>query len=64
MAVAALEPHFAAALGAAVGLKAAHIMAMFAPESHAAIAAFVATQTRQQLDQLARSKDIPLFTMV
>ena len=64
VAVAALEPHFAAALGAAVGLKAAHIMAMFAPESHAAIAAFVATQTRQQLDQLARSKDIPLFTMV
>ena len=64
VAVAALEPHFAAALGAAVGLKAAHIMAMFAPESHAAIAAFVATQTRQQLDQLAQSKDIPLFTMV
>ncbi len=63
VAVAALEPHFAAALGAAVGLKASHIMAMFAPESHAAIAAFLATQTRQQLDLLAQDKDIPLFTM-
>lgn len=64
VAVAALEPHFAAALGAVVGLKASHIMAMFAPESHTAIAAFFSTQTRQQLEQLAQDKDIPLFTMV
>lgn len=64
VAVAALEPHFAAALAAAVGLKASHIMAMFTPETHRAIAAFLATQTRQQLEQLARDKDIPLFTMV
>lgn len=63
VAVAALEPHFAAALGAAVGLKASHTVAMFAPESHAAIAAFFLTQTRQQLNQLAAKKDIPLRTL-
>ena len=63
VAVAALEPHFAAALGGAVGLKSSNIMAMFAPESHAAIAAFLLTQTRQQLDQLAVDKDIPLMSL-
>lgn len=63
VAVAALEAHFAAALGAVVGLKASHIMAMFAPESHAAIAAFFLGQTRQQLNQLAVEKDIPLHTL-
>jgi crotonobetainyl-CoA:carnitine CoA-transferase CaiB-like acyl-CoA transferase len=63
VAVAALEPHFAAALGQAVGLKVANIMAMFAPQTHAAIASFLLTQTRKQLDQLAADKDIPLLTM-
>jgi alpha-methylacyl-CoA racemase len=63
VAVAALEPHFATALGGVVGLKASHIMAMFAPESRAAIAAFFLTQTRQQLDNLAAEKDIPLHTL-
>lgn len=63
VALAALEPHFAAALGAAVGLKSANIMAMFAPETHQAVAAFMLTQTRKQLDALAVAKDIPLFTL-
>ena len=63
VAVAALEPHFAAALADVVGLKASHIMAMFAPETHAAIAAFLLTQTRKQLDTLAVEKDIPLHTL-
>ena len=63
VAVAALEPHFAAALAQAVGLKASNIMAMFAPETHAAIASFLLTQTRKQLDQLAVDKDIPLHTL-
>ena len=63
VAVAALEPHFAASLATAVGLKNSHIMAMFAPETHQAIAAFLRTQTRQQLDQLAADKDIPLHTL-
>jgi alpha-methylacyl-CoA racemase len=63
VALAALEPHFAAALADAVGLKASNIMTMFAPESHVAIAAFLLTQTRQQLDTLAVEKDIPLHTL-
>ena len=63
VAVAALEPHFAAALAGAAGLKASNIMAMFASESHAAIASFLHTQTRGQLDALAVEKDIPLFTL-
>jgi crotonobetainyl-CoA:carnitine CoA-transferase CaiB-like acyl-CoA transferase len=63
VAVAALEPHFAAALGAAVGLTSSNIMAMFTPESHSAIAEFMLTQTRAQLDALAVEKDIPLHTL-
>lgn len=63
VALAALEPHFATALAHAVGLKQAHIMAMFAPETHQAVADFMRTQTRQQLDTLAAEKDIPLFTL-
>ena len=63
VALAALEPHFAAALGAAVGLKSSNIMAMFAPETHQAVAAFLLTQTRKQLDALAVAKDIPLYTL-
>ena len=63
VAVAALEPHFAAALADAVGLKVSNTMAMFAPETHTAVAGFLLTQTRQQLDQLATEKDIPLHTL-
>ncbi|MES2947465.1 MAG: CoA transferase [Pseudomonadota bacterium] len=63
VAVAALEPHFAAALAGAVGLKVSNTMAMFAPEAHTAVAGFLLTQTRQQLDQLATEKDIPLHTL-
>jgi alpha-methylacyl-CoA racemase len=63
VAVAALEPHFAAALADAVGLKTSNIMGMFAPDTHAAVASFLLTQTRQQLDQLAVDKDIPLHTL-
>ena len=64
VAVAALEPHFAAALCAAAGVAAATIQAMFAPATHQAIAAFMLTQTRAQLDQLATAKDIPLHTLL
>ncbi len=63
VAVAALEPHFAAALCAACGLAGSDLRAMFAPGTHHAIAAFLLTQTRQQLDRLAAEKDIPLHTM-
>lgn len=63
VAVAALEPHFASALCAAAGAPAPDVRAMFAPATHAAVAAFLLTQTREQLDRLAVDKDIPLHTM-
>lgn len=63
VAVAALEPHFAAALCAAASAPASDIRAMFTPANHRAITAFLATQTRAQLDRLSIEKDIPLHTM-
>ena len=63
VAVAALEPHFAAALCAAAGVAASDMKAMFAPATREAIAAFFAGQTRSELDRLAKEKDIPLHTM-
>jgi alpha-methylacyl-CoA racemase len=63
VAVAALEPHFAAALCAAAGAPAPDRNAMHAPATHEAIAAFFLTRTREQLDRLAVEKDIPLHTM-
>jgi alpha-methylacyl-CoA racemase len=63
VAVAALEPHFAVALCAAAGVAASDIKAMFAPATHEAIAAFMRTRTRAELDRLARERDIPLHTL-
>jgi alpha-methylacyl-CoA racemase len=63
VALAALEPHFAAALCAAVGLPAADVQTLLKPETQQAIAGFLLTQTRKQLDKLAAAKDIPLHTM-
>jgi len=63
VAVAALEPHFAAALCAAAGAPAGDLRAMFDPATHQAIAAFLLSQTREQLDRLGASQDIPLHTM-
>jgi alpha-methylacyl-CoA racemase len=63
VAVAALEPHFAAALCAAAGVSVSGPGSLFKPETHAAIAAFLASRTRQQLDKLAVAKDIPLHTL-
>jgi len=63
VAVAALEPHFAARLCAAAGVEHSDIKAMFAPATHAAIAAFFAAQTRTELDFLAIEKDLPIHTM-
>ena len=63
VAVAALEPHFAAALGREVGLKSSHVMAMFQPETHAAFATYFSTRTRGQLDQMSAERDIPLHTL-
>jgi crotonobetainyl-CoA:carnitine CoA-transferase CaiB-like acyl-CoA transferase len=63
VAVAALEPHFAAALCAAAGVAMTDGRTLFAPATHEAIRAFLATRTREQLEQLGREKDIPLHTM-
>ncbi len=63
VAVAALEPHFAAALCAAAGVPMPSLMTLFAPATHAAIAAFLLTQTCEQLNRLGLEKDIPLHTL-
>ena len=63
VALAALEPHFAASLATTVGLPSSNIMAMFAPTTHQAIAAYFLGQTRDQLNALAVAKDIPLHTL-
>ena len=74
VAVAALEPHFAAALGEAAGLLQADGGAptmsaavasalMFTPAAHRAIALFFKAHTRAQLDALAAGRDLPLHTM-
>jgi crotonobetainyl-CoA:carnitine CoA-transferase CaiB-like acyl-CoA transferase len=63
VAMAALEPHFAAALGSAVGLADASVQAMLQPQTQVAVAAFLAGKTRKQLDALALAQDIPLHTL-
>ncbi|MFD1709896.1 CoA transferase [Ottowia sp. GY511] len=63
VAIAALEPHFAAALFEAVGLPPPDLLAPFAPQTRDAIAAWALTKTRRQLDALAVAKDIPLYTL-
>ncbi len=61
VAVAALEPHFAARLCLAAGLPVNTDMTLDATQT--AIASWLCSQTRLQLDKLARTKDIPLHTM-
>ena len=61
--MAALEPHFAAALCAAAGVPPGDIRTMFAPATHQAIAAFMSSRTRAELDRLAVENDIPLHTL-
>ena len=63
VAVAALEPHFAASLCDAAGLDAVELPEMFEPDVHEAVAAFLLTQTRRQLERLALERDIPLHTL-
>ncbi|WP_029524787.1 CoA transferase [Polaromonas glacialis] len=63
VALAALEPHFALRLCAAASIEANSMQAMFEPATHEAVAAFLRTRTRRELDALAVEKDIPLFTL-
>lgn len=63
VAVAALEPHFAQALCTAAGVADASRKGMLASATHEAIAAFLRTRTRKQLDKLAREQDVPLHVL-
>ncbi len=63
VAVAALEPHFALALCKATGVQSVDRKTMLMPQTHAAVAAFLASRTCQQLDALGQAQDIPLFTL-
>jgi crotonobetainyl-CoA:carnitine CoA-transferase CaiB-like acyl-CoA transferase len=63
VALAALEPHFAAGLGQAFGLGPLTPEACLLPATHQAVAAFVAGKTRAQLDKLAAAHDLPLLTL-
>jgi alpha-methylacyl-CoA racemase len=63
VAVAALEPHFAARLCAAAGVAASDMQAMLAPRTREAISRFFAQRTRAELDRLAAEQDLPLHTM-
>jgi alpha-methylacyl-CoA racemase len=60
VAVAALEPHFAARLCEAAGMAQAD---MIAPETHDAIERWIGTRTRAELDAMARERDVPLLTL-
>jgi len=63
VAVAALEPHFALRLCVAAGIEGVDVKTMLSCATRQAIAAWLLTKTRRQLDQLAQHKDIPLHTM-
>ena len=60
VAVAALEPHFARRLCAAAGLGAQDMMA---PATREALAAWLRTRTRTELEAVARERDLPLLTL-
>ena len=64
VAVAALEPHFAARLCETAGLQPQANQAMQTAANRQAISAWILGKTRKQLEQLAIDKDIPLHTMV
>ena len=63
VAVAALEPHFAAALCAQAGVSQSGRDSMLARATHDAIAQFFAARTCNELESLASAHDIPLHTL-
>jgi crotonobetainyl-CoA:carnitine CoA-transferase CaiB-like acyl-CoA transferase len=60
VAVAALEPHFAARLCEAAQIASRD---MLAPATHEALAAWLATRTRAELEAMGRERDVPLLTL-
>lgn len=63
VAVAALEPHFAARLCQVAGLEASASKDMTRKRLHQQLETFFAAHTRHQLEGLARAHDIPLHTL-
>jgi crotonobetainyl-CoA:carnitine CoA-transferase CaiB-like acyl-CoA transferase len=64
VALAALEPHFAARICEAAGVKLLDpVKDLFKPATRQAIEKFLASQTRAQLDKLATAKDIPMMSL-
>ena len=61
--VAALEPHFAAALCRAAGVSASGRNTMMAPGAHAAVASFFLERSCGELTALGAAEDIPLFAL-
>ena len=64
VAVAALEPHFAARLCDAAGVDGIKPQGMLDPQIHQAIELFFLSQTRRQIESLATKRDIPLHTLL
>ncbi|SET84042.1 CoA transferase [Variovorax sp. OV084] len=60
VAVAALEPHFASRLCEAAQIDSRD---MLAPATHEALAAWLATCTRAELEAMSRERDVPLLTL-
>ncbi|MDD0814398.1 CoA transferase [Curvibacter sp. HBC28] len=63
VALAALEPHFAAALCQQAGIAITGADTLFSAATHSAVAQFLAGQTRAALEQMAQQHDVPLFTL-
>ena len=63
VAVAALEPHFAQRLCQASGLSASDLRTMMKPQTREHLATWMASQTRAQLEKLAKQLDLPLMTL-
>lgn len=64
VAVAALEPHFAAALCAVAGVPVDGPHALFLPATHQALTRWFAQRKRAELDRVAVEHDIPMHTLV
>ncbi|WP_238342761.1 CoA transferase [Polaromonas vacuolata] len=63
VALAALEPHFAARLCKVAGLERPHVNTMFEASTHQAIAKWLLQKTCEMLNALAIEHDIPLQTL-
>lgn len=63
VAIAALEPHFAASVCQVVGVNDTGPRALFEPRAHEQVARFFAERTCRELDALARQHDLPLHCL-